>query len=277
MKCARHRTIKATGVGRIRPYDFRHTFASLLITAGKNPLYIARQMGHYSAGFTLLVRPVRWEAWWAREDLNLGPLPCHGGGHRHARARDDLISRGRSLRYRNIVIAGRGTGDGTPPARSKAMLKLPSSSIRTGSPRPSCAATAPASIRSTARTTKRTRASHSGPTRARCCQTRRRRSAHLPRAYRIYCWFRVAWLSGSAMKSSARLGPLERRAATSTRPARAPGSTRSPTASSRMNGPTTYSARDVAWREKKSFCTGGLRKWPRPPEPGPGRDSRSPR
>lgn len=53
MKRAWHRIIKATGVRRIRPYDLRHTFASLLITAGKNPLYIARQMGHYSAGFTL--------------------------------------------------------------------------------------------------------------------------------------------------------------------------------------------------------------------------------
>ncbi|HKV43831.1 MAG TPA: hypothetical protein VJT32_04035 [bacterium] len=38
---------------KIRPYDLRHTFASLLITAGKSPLYLARQMGHYSAGFTL--------------------------------------------------------------------------------------------------------------------------------------------------------------------------------------------------------------------------------
>ena len=53
MKRAWQRTIKATGVRRIRPYDLRHTFASLLITAGRNPLYIARQMGHYSAGFTL--------------------------------------------------------------------------------------------------------------------------------------------------------------------------------------------------------------------------------
>jgi Phage integrase family len=53
MKRAWHSTIKATGVRKIRPYDLRHTFASLLITAGKNPLYIARQMGHYSAGFTL--------------------------------------------------------------------------------------------------------------------------------------------------------------------------------------------------------------------------------
>jgi integrase len=46
-------TILAANVRRIRPYDLRHTFASLLIAAGKNPLYVARQMGHYSAGFTL--------------------------------------------------------------------------------------------------------------------------------------------------------------------------------------------------------------------------------
>ncbi len=48
-----HRNLKKTQLRPIRPYDLRHTFASLLITAGKNALYIARQMGHYSAGFTL--------------------------------------------------------------------------------------------------------------------------------------------------------------------------------------------------------------------------------
>lgn len=47
------RTILAAKVRRIRPYDSRHACASLLIAARKNPLYIARQMGHYSAGFTL--------------------------------------------------------------------------------------------------------------------------------------------------------------------------------------------------------------------------------
>jgi hypothetical protein len=47
------RTLKAAGVRPIRPYDLRHTFASLLIAAGKNPLYVARQLGHFSAGFTL--------------------------------------------------------------------------------------------------------------------------------------------------------------------------------------------------------------------------------
>jgi len=53
MYAAWRRTLQEAGVRRIRPYDLRHTFASLLIAAGKNPLYIARQMGHYSAGFTL--------------------------------------------------------------------------------------------------------------------------------------------------------------------------------------------------------------------------------
>lgn len=53
MHDAWYRTIEAAGVRRIKPYDLRYTYASLLIAAGKNPLYIARQMGHYSAGFTL--------------------------------------------------------------------------------------------------------------------------------------------------------------------------------------------------------------------------------
>ncbi len=53
MHAAWRRTLEEAGVRQIRPYDLRHTFASLLIAAGKNPLYIARQMGHYSAGFTL--------------------------------------------------------------------------------------------------------------------------------------------------------------------------------------------------------------------------------
>ena len=53
MEKAWMRTIATTKVRQLRPYDLRHTFASLLIAAGKNPLYIAQQMGHHSAGFTL--------------------------------------------------------------------------------------------------------------------------------------------------------------------------------------------------------------------------------
>ncbi|HEV2355997.1 MAG TPA: tyrosine-type recombinase/integrase [bacterium] len=44
----------AAGIARpIRWQDLRHQCASLLIAAGKNPLYIAKQMGHKDPGFTL--------------------------------------------------------------------------------------------------------------------------------------------------------------------------------------------------------------------------------
>jgi integrase len=29
-----------------RPYDLRHSFASLLLAEGRQPLYVARQLGH---------------------------------------------------------------------------------------------------------------------------------------------------------------------------------------------------------------------------------------
>ena len=37
----------------IRWHDLRHQFVSLLIAAGKHPLYIAEQAGHADPGFTL--------------------------------------------------------------------------------------------------------------------------------------------------------------------------------------------------------------------------------
>jgi integrase len=40
-------------VAPIRFHDLRHTYASLLIAAGKHPKYIAAQLGHASAAFTL--------------------------------------------------------------------------------------------------------------------------------------------------------------------------------------------------------------------------------
>jgi integrase len=44
----------AAGIARpIRWHDLRHECASLLIAAGKDPLYIAKQMGHADPGFTL--------------------------------------------------------------------------------------------------------------------------------------------------------------------------------------------------------------------------------
>jgi len=73
---------RLAGIKRpIRWHDLRHQFVSLLIAAGKHPLYISRQAGHADPGFTLrryghlfeTVRPTPVE-WW--DDL-LWPSGCH--------------------------------------------------------------------------------------------------------------------------------------------------------------------------------------------------------
>ena len=40
------RALEAAGVGHARPYDLRHSFASLLLHEGRSPIYVARQLGH---------------------------------------------------------------------------------------------------------------------------------------------------------------------------------------------------------------------------------------
>ncbi len=40
------RALKATGLPHARPYDLRHSFASLLLAEGRNVIYVARQLGH---------------------------------------------------------------------------------------------------------------------------------------------------------------------------------------------------------------------------------------
>ena len=38
---------RAAGLNPVpRPYDLRHSFASLLLAEGRQPLYVARQLGH---------------------------------------------------------------------------------------------------------------------------------------------------------------------------------------------------------------------------------------
>jgi integrase len=38
---------RAVGLDPVpRPYDLRHSFASLLLAEGRQPLYVARQLGH---------------------------------------------------------------------------------------------------------------------------------------------------------------------------------------------------------------------------------------
>ena len=40
------RSLKAVGVERARPYDLRHSFASLLLHEGRSVIYVARQLRH---------------------------------------------------------------------------------------------------------------------------------------------------------------------------------------------------------------------------------------
>jgi integrase len=48
------RAIEASGLEHARPYDLRHSFASLLLHEGRNVIYMARQLGH-DARLTLTV------------------------------------------------------------------------------------------------------------------------------------------------------------------------------------------------------------------------------
>lgn len=40
------RAIRAAGLAHARPYDLRHSFASLLLHEGRSVIYVARQLGH---------------------------------------------------------------------------------------------------------------------------------------------------------------------------------------------------------------------------------------
>jgi integrase len=40
------RALDGAGVERARPYDLRHSFASLLLHEGRSVIYVARQLGH---------------------------------------------------------------------------------------------------------------------------------------------------------------------------------------------------------------------------------------
>jgi integrase len=51
--------LKRAGVRYRKPYQTRHTYASLMLMAGENPLWVAKQMGHTDAALTLK-RYARW-------------------------------------------------------------------------------------------------------------------------------------------------------------------------------------------------------------------------
>ena len=47
-----HKAHEAVGLAYQRPYDLRHSFASLLLHEGRSVIYVARQLGH-SAKLTM--------------------------------------------------------------------------------------------------------------------------------------------------------------------------------------------------------------------------------
>ena len=49
-----HRLYKMTGVRSRKPYQFRHTYASMMLSSGECPFYVAKQMSHTS--LTMLER-----------------------------------------------------------------------------------------------------------------------------------------------------------------------------------------------------------------------------
>ncbi len=52
-------SLKAANIEYRNPYQTRHTFASMLLSTGKNPLWVAQQMGHKDWG---MIRKIygRW-------------------------------------------------------------------------------------------------------------------------------------------------------------------------------------------------------------------------
>lgn len=56
---ARLPAMKKAGVRYRRPYQTRHTYASMMLSAGEHPMWVAKQMGH--TDWTMIVRVYgRW-------------------------------------------------------------------------------------------------------------------------------------------------------------------------------------------------------------------------
>ena len=53
------RALRKAGVRPRAPYQTRHTYASMLLTAGENPMWVAQQMGHENM-YVTLKRYARW-------------------------------------------------------------------------------------------------------------------------------------------------------------------------------------------------------------------------
>lgn len=61
-------TLEKLNVPYRYPYHCRHTYASMMLSQGKNPMWVAKQMGHADWG---MIRKVygRWVNDWMRKPL----------------------------------------------------------------------------------------------------------------------------------------------------------------------------------------------------------------
>ncbi|WP_296896093.1 site-specific integrase, partial [Thiohalocapsa sp.] len=132
-KTAWAHTIRRAGVRYRSPYQTRHTYASTLLSAGENPMWVANQMGHADWGM-IRRRYGRWipdvdpsagqrvEAMLARERCDVAvtkgdenvpqPSPTHPNADRPpSRGRASQVAESK----RSRVVSG-GPG-GTPPGR----------------------------------------------------------------------------------------------------------------------------------------------------------------
>ena len=81
--------LEAAGLPHARPYDLRHSFASLLLHEGRSVIYVARQLGH-SAKYTLedyghVIDELDGQPRLAAEDAIAAARMVPGGGSRSAR------------------------------------------------------------------------------------------------------------------------------------------------------------------------------------------------
>ena len=72
--------IKKSGVRYRSPYQTRHTYASMMLSAGESPMWVARQMGHRDWG---LIR-TRYGRWIPQADEGAGSRAEALFGHKMA-------------------------------------------------------------------------------------------------------------------------------------------------------------------------------------------------
>ena len=76
------KAVRTSGVPRLRVHDLRHTAASIAISAGANPKYVQRMLGHSSAKMTLDTYSDLFDKDIDRVAGNIDDLVAGGDGNR---------------------------------------------------------------------------------------------------------------------------------------------------------------------------------------------------